>query len=579
VVFTGPISGTSFTWTNSNTAIGLGTSGSGNLPGFFATNTGNNPISSTIIVTPHANSCAGIIDSFVITVNPIPAVTVPSNIMICSGQTVSGTNFTSQTTGATFAWTNNNTSIGLAAGGTGDITPFTAINTGNTPITATIYVTPSANNCTGTTSTYLITVNPIPVVNFAPLPTLCITSPVLNLSQGYPSGGTYDGPGVSGNSFDPAVAGIGTHILTYYDTVASTGCSNSDTSQIIVSGGLTITVTPDNPYLCHGDSVLLTADGAYNFTWEPDYELSSNAGANVIASPDITTIYTVHGNNPDGCIGSTTVVVGIYNVPVLEIVAVPKNGCSPLNVSFGYEPFALIDSNTVYWNFGDLGSSNNTSTSPSPAHLYVNPGIYPVYLSARTIDGCPVISADTVKAFIKPFADFTFNPTFAYTDNPKIDFFAQTLNATTWEWNFDDPSSYNNNFSYLQNPSHIFTDSGSYHVQLIAYSDRNCSDTAIKTVNIIPSLIIYIPNAFTPDQDMLNEIWKPVISGIDEDNYMLSIYDRWGKMLFYTEDTNTGWNGKVNGKEVEGGVYVYYLSYRNLMGKTFKLRGVVTLVR
>ncbi|HOY33057.1 MAG TPA: gliding motility-associated C-terminal domain-containing protein, partial [Bacteroidales bacterium] len=577
--FTSNTPGCTFAWTNSNTAIGLYANGTGNIAAFTATNTGTEPITATITVTPSANGCPGTASTYNITVNPIPSVASIANITSCSGDTIPAITFTSLTTGTTFAWTNSNTAIGIASSGTGDIPSFIVTNAGTVAITSTISVLPTANNCTGTPSAFTIIVNPLPVVTFGILPQLCVTSPLLNLSQASPSGGTYSGPGVTGNTFDPAAAGIGTHTLTYEYTLPSTGCNNSASSQIVITSGLTITVTPDHPSYCDGGNVLLTAEGAYNYSWQPNTGISPNTGANVVASPLNTTTYTVIGTNPDGCAGSATVTVMVYHIPLLSITPVPEDGCSPLEVTFGYIPAGIIDTNSLSWNFGDPNSANNTSTATAPSHLYIDHGTYPVNLSAQTIEGCPVSAADTVIAYKKPVADFIFNPEFAYTDNGRIDFINLTTGVNAWTWNFGDPASYNDNYSGLLNPYHIYTDSGTYTVQLIVYSSQNCSDTLEKPLVVLPSIIIFIPNAFTADNDLLNDIWKPEISGIDKKTYELYIYDRWGMNIFYTDDIDQGWNGTYKGKKIEAGVYVYYIVYRNLMGKLYKYRGTVTLVR
>jgi len=577
--FTSPVAGATYTWTNSNTAIGLGASGSGNISGFNATNSTTDPITATVTVTPSANGCTGISSTYTITVNPTPGVVVPANIHACPGDVVPGSVFTSPTNGSTFAWTNSSTTIGLASSGTGNVPSFTTLNTGTTPVVATITVTPTANACTGTPSSYTITVNPLPVITFSPMPQVCHTSPSFTLGQASPPGGTYSGNGITGASFDPAVAGIGIHTITYNYTNPVTGCSNSDTSQIVINGFLTITVTPNNPFVCNGNSVLLMANGAYNFTWLPNTGLSSTTGSNVVAAPVSTTTYTVSGTNPDGCMGSTSVIVSVYNTPVLSVSSLPSEGCSPLDVTFGFAPLGPIDTNTLMWNFGDLSSADNTSVLTTPTHTFFNNGNYTIYLSALTTDGCPVSATDTVKVYLKPIADFYNNPIVAYSDNPNIDFIDLSTNATAWEWNFGDAASYNNNYSDLQNPTHIFTGVGTYVTQLIVYSNQSCSDTVEKPVTIYPEIIVYIPNAFTPNSNGLNETFKPIMSGIDEAKYDFYIYDRWGRILFQTNDANAAWDGKYNGKDCELGVYVYFILYTSMTGEKFKLRGHVTIIR
>src|SRR6185369_46171 len=94
------------------------------------------------------------------TVNPTPVVTQPANQTLCNGANTTAVTFASTLAGTTYAWTNNTTSIGLAASGTGDIASFAAVNTGTTAVVATITVTPTFNGCTGTPKTFTITVNP-----------------------------------------------------------------------------------------------------------------------------------------------------------------------------------------------------------------------------------------------------------------------------------------------------------------------------------------------------------------------------------------------------------------------------------
>jgi hypothetical protein len=158
--------GATFAWTNSNTAIGLVASGSGNVPSFTATNAGTTAIIATITVTPTLNGTAGTPSSYTITVNPTtpssgtPTVTVPANSTVNNNAFVTATSFVSTPAGGTFTWTNSNTAIGLAASGSGNIPQFTATNAGTAAIIATITVTPTVNGVKGTTSSYTITVNP-----------------------------------------------------------------------------------------------------------------------------------------------------------------------------------------------------------------------------------------------------------------------------------------------------------------------------------------------------------------------------------------------------------------------------------
>ncbi|MBL7864402.1 MAG: hypothetical protein JNK10_05980, partial [Cyclobacteriaceae bacterium] len=157
---------TGYNWTNSDTSIGLAASGSGNIAAFTAINAGATPVVATITVTPVYGSCTGSVQTFTITVNPTPTVTDPTDQVVCNGTLTGAVTFTG-TAGATFNWTNNDTSIGLGASGTGNIAAFTATNAGTIPVVATITVTPQTAGplCIGTPQTFTITVNPTPTVS------------------------------------------------------------------------------------------------------------------------------------------------------------------------------------------------------------------------------------------------------------------------------------------------------------------------------------------------------------------------------------------------------------------------------
>lgn len=171
--FSGSVTSTTYSWVNSNTTIGLGASGTGNTAAFSASNLGSAPVSGVISVTPSANSCVGIPTNYTVFVNPIPTVNVIPNGTYCSGVVVAATSFTGSVINTTYNWVNSNTSIGLGASGTVSTPSFNSSNLSASPISGVVTVTPSANTCTGTPTSYTILVNPIPTVNAIPSATYC----------------------------------------------------------------------------------------------------------------------------------------------------------------------------------------------------------------------------------------------------------------------------------------------------------------------------------------------------------------------------------------------------------------------
>lgn len=171
--------------------------------------------------------------SATVTVNQLPVVNPITNQTICSGANTTALPFTSTTPGTTFAWTNSNPAIGLAATGNGNLPSFTAA-TG----TATITVTPTANGCVGAPVTFTITVNAAPTVTYSAPATVCVYNSSFALTPGTPTGGTFSGTGVTGGNFNPSTAGVGTHTITY--SVTESGCTGTATADIEVSACLSL---------------------------------------------------------------------------------------------------------------------------------------------------------------------------------------------------------------------------------------------------------------------------------------------------------------------------------------------------
>ncbi|MCX6307209.1 MAG: hypothetical protein NT040_19765, partial [Bacteroidetes bacterium] len=235
---TSPVAGTTYTWTNNNTDIGLDAGGTGNISAFTAGNTGTTPIFATIEIIPTANGCVGTPFSFTIQVNPAGHVIDPADQVICNNAPTSVTFGTLNTGGTTtYSWANNTTSIGLGATGTGDITSFTSINTGLAPVIATVTVTPTftsgSASCDGTPQAFDITVNPSGQVNDP------VDLVVCNNAMTSASFSTTHTGGTTSYSWTNNTTSIGLGASGTGD-IASFTATNTTTSPVIA----TVTVTP-----------------------------------------------------------------------------------------------------------------------------------------------------------------------------------------------------------------------------------------------------------------------------------------------------------------------------------------------
>jgi gliding motility-associated-like protein len=343
VTFTGSVGGTVFNWTGTNSTIGLATSGNGNIASFTATNSGTAPVSDTIIVTPsytnNSVTCTGTPDTFIITVNPTPTVIASADQVLCNNSNTTTVSFTGAVPGTVYYWTGTDGTIGISTSNSGDITSFTAVNTGNTPVIDTIIVTPSYTNnsttCTGVPDTFTITVNPTPTVNPTADQALCNNTATTTVTfTGAVAGTVYNWTGTNATiglaasgtgdiaSFTAtnsgSVAVIDTIIVTPSYTNAGVTCTGpSDTFTITVNPTPIMTVPADQA-LCNGfptSSIFFTntvLGTTYSWTGtNSTIGLPSSGNGDILSftavnptTSDVIDTITVIPTSSQGCVGA-----------------------------------------------------------------------------------------------------------------------------------------------------------------------------------------------------------------------------------------------------------------------------------
>lgn len=499
-------------------------------------------------------------------VNPNPVITVtPSNTSVCPG--ASATLTPSSSTGTTwFVWSDGSQ-------GTGAITVAPTVSTTYT-VTGT-----DLNGCTGTASAQ-VDMSPNLVISVTPPnPTICENTSA-NLTAGGATNYTWD-PLVTVNdsSGQNVTAGPLTATTTY--TVTGTNpdmCSGTTTVTVNVNPPPAISVSASPPHICPGDSSMLQVAGvASNFTWTPNSGLSSVTGSSVYAQPITTTTYTVSADNA-GCVSTAEITLIVSPVPTIDFTSDVNEGCQGLTVHFTDLTTPAVQN--WFWNFGDNIPYGNTSILQNPFHYYADPGSYDVSLSVVSVDGCEMTMTypDFITVYPNPIAEFTINPEIANELDPLIFFNNVSIGSSLWHWNFGDEGSINNDV-YTYNPTHVYSDTGTFYITMVAITEHGCTDTAVHYVIIEPNIAFYVPNAFTPNADAKNPNFRPYGEGIDPGSFEMKIYDRWGTLILLTKDMETGWDGKYNGKASPPGVYTWYINYTDHKYQKHSVRGLVTLIR
>ncbi|MCB0755583.1 MAG: gliding motility-associated C-terminal domain-containing protein, partial [Flavobacteriales bacterium] len=200
---------------------------------------------------------------------------------------------------------------------------------------------------------------------------------------------------------------------------------------------------------------------------------------------------------------------------------------------------------------------------------------YDVQLTVTSTNGCITVlnQPNYITVYPKPEAAFDVDEEVQNIIKPRFEFTdLSTENVTNWDWTFGD-GTYEND----QHPIHYYDAVGDYPVQLIVETQYGCLDTAGMYVKVEPVYTFYIPNSFTPNADGLNEEFCGMGEGFTE--YSMYIYDRWGELIFESNDPDFKWDGTFKGKQVQQGTYAYRFYIIDWQGHDHQYEGHVTLHR
>ncbi|MCB9082386.1 MAG: PKD domain-containing protein [Lewinellaceae bacterium] len=278
----------------------------------------------------------------------------------------------------------------------------------------------------------------------------------------------------------------------------------------------------------------------------------------------------------EGCVDTTSRSFRYYPVPPdLEIRADIGQGCQGQQVSFASNSPVSPTGYLRQWDFGD----GQTATGSSPRHIYEQAGTFPVSLRIQAPNGCVALAqlAQPIAIAEAPTANFTFDPERPSAVNPTVQFTDASTNAFTWQWDFGGLGA-----ATEQDPVFTFPDTGRYVVTLLAGHPSGCVDTARQVINVVSLVAVYFPNAFSPNDDGVNDVFRGEGSfGTIQRDFQFQIWSRWGDLIFQTNDPNGAWDGRVNnyGELCPEGVYLYTVTYRNEMGKLNRFVGTVALLR
>lgn len=329
-------------------------------------------------------------------------------------------------------------------------------------------------------------------------------------------------------------------------TLDGTNCSQSEDIIVTVLGA---TINPFTEAVCAGTT---------------PFVIDPLAGAGIWSGPGITNpatglfdaglagpgIHLIQFSPSGDCALGYQVEIEVITAPIIDFSVDLPVGCPPHALQFFDESVPKVAS--VLWTFGD-GTIGNTFNNP--LKTYFESGWYSVTLEAYYSDFCTAaLTKDSfIHILVPPSADFTWSPDDPSNLQPDVQFTdLSTGDPKSWFWDFGDGS-----FGSGPDPAHTYSQPGVYPITLAVGGAEGCGDTLTKELIVQWDIRLYIPTAFSPNQDGINDEFQPSVIGPIED-YRLQVFDRWGGLLFESTDPQVGWNGEGRGgRLLEPGVYTY----------------------
>jgi len=387
--------------------------------------------------------------------------------------------------------------------------------------------------------------------------TICIGNPLTLAPQGV--GGTYSYTWTPQMSV-PTSSGS----MTWNPTVSNEffllatnnyGCTHLDSLDLTVNPLPIMGLVASSQALCPNESLTLTASGAANYAWSGPGVTAATSNVQTI-SPTGTGFFQVVGYTAAGCVDSIQTSFTLYPKPIVAITP-DQDICDGEMVSI-----TVSGATTYAWNPSTLNGSQ-------------------VYVSPNTTTNYEVIGlnqfncTDTVLSVVtvhpNPVAIIGAEPFLLTSDSPIVTFSNLSTGQLISTWNFDDGTimeQSNTTFDY-QYPY----EEGDYLVHLLVESQYGCLDSTTQLIQVKGDVLYYVPNAFTPDGDEHNNMFSPVFtSGFTPGSYQFDVYNRWGELIFSSQNPQIGWDGYFNFMKCSEGMYAYTIKF--VVSSSNELRSV-----
>jgi len=612
--------GTSYNWTGFN---GVAASSNVGSP-IVVTAILNIPLGTGTVIGAVGNCTNGATFSVIAAPNPI--ISVPS-VSVCQGKSVMLTASGAQT----YQWsppTNLNSVVGTTV----------MANPNNTAVYSVIG---SSINCQSPTETTTVTVVANPVIVIAPVtPTICAGS-AIGLTAFGANNYTWS-PAVNINTLNGNFVIVTPTVTMNYIVVGEAAtCTSVAVREVSVIPLPDLQAISDKTVICIGDKVTINANGALNYTWTPTFGLSSGTSNFVVASPTVSTLYTLIGTN-GVCTKTITYGITVMTRPILNLMTTNKKICkggSAMIIVSGCQGYLWhpTSDSTI------LASNTTTNTTSMVVTPTANMNYTITGFNSSGASACPFSKEILVEVVPTITPGVSFSATICEGNSTKL----QAEGSNTYQWT---------PFDGLSNPniSQPYANPKSTTIYTVRVSDGGfCGETATVLVKVTPqptvdagpdmilnsdepmflnakgtgtltwvfgdNIIchvcpnsqvtatrsgvyhvqttnefgctaiddvwieitndypIFVPNSFTPNYDGLNDVFLVYGEGIIK--FEMSIYNRWNQKIFNSNDQKAGWDGEFKGELVKNDSYLYIINYTTYDNKKRQKIGYVVILK
>ncbi len=367
----------------------------------------------------------------------------------------------------------------------------------------------------------------------------------------------------------------GVYTLTVTD---QNNCSSSEIIEITEDSGISLNFTTSNyngyEISCKDGNdgyIDLNINGGsspYSINWQGPNGFNSN-------SEDISNLisgtYTMYLTDLNGCNAFINLTLSEPEELELNIEGISEicgnGGSTTIQVFGGTEPISYN------WQ-GPNGFNSNSEDVDN-----ISAGNYTLIVSDA--NNCLLSDNITIEYIEGPTCDFTASSfEFMLSDEP-VSFLDNSytdpnynLEISSWFWEFGDGG-----MSNEQNPSYLYSNPGLYYVWLTVTDENNCEHSAMRTINVLEEYFSYSPNAFSPNGDGINDVFSPILTDIDYGTYEINIFNRWGDIVFQTNNYDESWDGTFKGDNLPQAIYTYKITYKTRRGLEKQERGDIVLIK